>query len=218
MSRFIDLTGQRFGRLIAIEPVKVPNYREFHWKCKCDCGNMTTVRGTHLKSGATRSCGCYNREVASSRPHEKTHGMSKHPLYRAYRGMIDRCMNPNGTAYKNYGGRGIKICDEWLNDRTRFFEWALANGWSPDLSLDRIDVNGNYCPENCRWATAKTQMNNRRVNAYVTYKGKTQTIAQWAEEIGINRRTLRGRLHNERWTLEEAMTLPAHKGRKLKNN
>ena len=120
--------------------------------------------------------------------------------------MKTRCTNPNHEAYHNYGGRGISICDEWMNDFQAFYDWAMANGYSDDLSIDRIDNDGNYCPENCRWATDKEQCNNQRSNHLITYNGKTQTIKQWAADLGIKRVTLQARLTRYHWDVEKALT------------
>lgn len=120
--------------------------------------------------------------------------------------MKERCNNPNNPAYKNYGGRGIRICDEWLKDYKVFKKWAIENGYTDDLTIDRIDNNGNYEPNNCRWVSNKVQANNRRSNVLITYKGKTQNIKQWALELGINYKTLHRRLTVYKWSIEKALT------------
>ncbi len=191
-----DLTGKQFNRLTVLEFVPDDTVYSF-WKCKCDCGNITTVRRDHLKSGTTKSCGCFHSECARKLVVElnTTHNLSNTKLYKIWDGMKDRCDNPESHYYKNYGGRGIIICDEWKNDFISFYNWAMNNGYSKDLTIDRIDVNGNYCPQNCRWVDMKTQCRNRRSNVIVEYEGKKMCLIEAAEKVGINPAILYYRYH-----------------------
>lgn len=160
----LHLEGERYGKLVVVEEAE-PIYSKTgkmirRWKCKCDCGNITIVRHGDLRNGSTVSCGCYNYEKESA---VKTHGYSRTKLGNVFEGMKQRCNNPKNKNYEKYGGRGIKICTEWLNDPKKFFDWAIKNGYKEGLSIDRIDVNGNYEPDNCRWADNETQCLNQRL-------------------------------------------------------
>lgn len=164
MSEPNNLIGERFGRLTVIG--RAPNNKKGNtmWNCLCDCGKTTTVVAYSLKKGRTQSCGCYHSEcVAKTNKNTKTtHGEKKTRLYRIWHGMKQRCFNPNDKDYEKYGGRGITICDEWKEDFCKFRDWALDNGYSHELSIDRIENDGNYEPNNCRWATQSQQNSNRR--------------------------------------------------------
>lgn len=204
MSKLIDLTGKKFGRLTVLKIDKKVR-RSYYWLCKCDCGTLKSIKGSHLKDGKIVSCGCYQKELATILGTK--HGMSKHKLSKVFDTMKDRCYNPNNKSYKNYGERGIKICEEWLNDNKKFFEWSLNNGYEEGLSIDRINVNDNYCPENCRWVNQSQQMRNTRINVYITYKGEKHTLIEWSEILNISYNALQYR-RKKKWATEKMFTTP----------
>ena len=199
--------GEKFNKLKVIELDHItPRLRKDgqtsnieYYKCECECGNIVFVQKACLKNNHVQSCGCLN--LAN---HTKHSGKGTR-LYRIWGNMKTRCYNPNSDAYHNYGARGIKICDEWLNDFKNFYDWAINNGYKDNLTIDRIDVNGNYEPTNCRWCTDKEQCNNTRKNRYITYKNITHTISEWAEIRGIARDTLRNRIVKHHWSIERAL-------------
>lgn len=197
MGKIIDLTGQQFGKLTVIERVHRIDPTIKHpatfWKCRCECGNEAVVRGGHLVSGHTKSCGCFGSEVRIQNGSISKHGMSGRRPYRIWTQMKTRCYNKSDEHFPDYGGRGITVCDEWKDSFESFCDWAMASGYSDDLTIERIDVNGNYCPENCRWATRKEQTVNRRSTLFLTYKGETKTLKEWSELTGINYQTIRYR-------------------------
>lgn len=198
------MVGKRFGKLVVVnkadDKVSSNGKKRDAWLCICDCGNEIIVAGPSLRIGNTKTCGCSRHGE-----NRKKHGQCYNRIYRVYYGMKNRCYNENVKSYKDYGAKGIKICDEWMNSFEAFYECAMDNGYDDSLTIDRIDNNGNYCPENCRWVTRKEQNNNTSQNRFIEYKGQRHTVAEWANITGITAETIRGRL-NRGWTGEKALT------------
>ena len=186
VSKMVDITGKAFGDLTVLERYGKSDDGKTKWLCQCACGNYTVVLGQRLRNGTTKSCGC--RRVSAN----QTHGMYKTRMYRIWQAMRARCYNPKRKGYKHYGGRGIKVCDKWESFEG-FFE-DMHEGYTDGLSIDRIDVNGNYCKENCRWATQRTQSNNQRKNVIVEIKGESHTVSEWAVISSIPRATIQKRM------------------------
>lgn len=187
----LNISGKRFGRLSVIEFSHTTNYGKSMWKCRCDCGREKIVMGSHLTSGATQSCGCLGKERRAIR--STTHGKHNSKIYGVWAGMKDRCNNPNNKHYNNYGRRGIAVCNEWLNSFQAFLDWAMANGYSEGLTIERKDTNGNYCPENCKWASRVEQNRNKRNTIQAEISGNTKPLSEWAKESGIPYTTLYSR-------------------------
>ena len=207
-----DLTGLKFNRLTVVEYVGKDRHKRNKWRCKCDCGKFTVVDSTKLKNGRTKSCGCYHNEMARNREvKHRTHGLTFSEdgkitrLYRIWSGMKTRCFNPKDEHCGQYMRRGITVCDEWRNDFKAFHDWAMANGYADGLTIDRIDVNGNYEPKNCRWATTLEQNRNKTTTAKFECNGEVHTVKEWAEITGINYQTLFYR-YKHGWTPERALT------------
>ena len=211
----MDLTGMTIGYWHVEGPV--PPRRDSRgrlnikmWNCRCKCGTEREVRDSDLRRYGSISCGCFNIEISS------THHATGTRLYEIWHGMKQRCNNPATKDAHNYHNRGIRVCEDWENDFEIFRDWALMNGYSDNLTLDRINVNGNYCPSNCRWATLSQQARNTRVNHLLDFNGRQQTIADWADEIGIDYYTLAKRIEKG-WTVKRALTEPVyHKNNKEK--
>ena len=201
MPKFMDLTGQKYGRLTVLnrasDYIKKSGKKIVRWHCKCDCGNEVDVIASDLRSGHTQSCGCYM--IDRTKETSATHGKTNTRLYNVWSNMRERCYCPTLPTYPRYGGRGIKMCDEWHNSYLVFEQWALNNGYNEnaprgECTIDRIDVDGNYCPENCRWVNQKAQMSNVSYNHYETLNGITHTVAEWADIYGLPYQMLEGRL------------------------
>lgn len=203
-----DMTGQRFGRLQVLEQVSRSRSGQIIWLCVCDCGNQTRVDGSQLRRKKTSSCGCLRRELAQ----QPTHDMSKSAIYKVWNSMNQRCRNANSPMYSDYGGRGISVCLEWQDSFETFRDHvaALDNYAEKGYSIDRIDNDGDYEPGNVRWATRAEQVRNRRSTRLITYNNKTQCLADWAKELGMNYSTLRVRILDGQ-SVEQAFTTPTEK-------
>lgn len=208
ISKIKDLTGQKFGELLVISREHSKNGRAM-WLCKCDCGSYTIVKGNKLIDGHTKSCGCLRKRKASML--HKTHGESQTRLYQTWQGIKKRCYNTANKDYKDYGGRGIIVCDEWCNNYLAFKDWAINNGYKDCLTIDRINYNGNYEPNNCRWATQKQQVRNSRHNRYITINNETHCLSEWCEILNLNYRNVLNRVNNLGWSIFEALELKERK-------
>lgn len=204
-----DLTGRRFGRLVVLHKTESTN-KNSRWLCECDCGKEISVSRVHLRNGHTISCGCFQREQAANNAklHKTRHGLSHTKLYKVWDGLRYRCYNPSCHAYDSYGGRGIEVCAEWRTNFEAFHGWALASGYRDGLSIDRIDNDGNYEPENCRWVTMKTQSRNRRSTIQLTVHGETRSVKEWAEIYGLPYGALQKRLRKPGADPFKALTEP----------
>lgn len=194
------LIGKKYNMLTVLKKDK-PGY----YICRCDCGNIRTIKTYNLTSGSTKSCGCYHKKMIAIQ--STIHGLSKHPLYKTWHNMRSRCKNPNASKYKLYGGKGIKVCKEWDENFVSFYNWAINNKWEKGLSIERLDSNKNYEPNNCIWADYKIQNNNTIQNHKLTFNGKTMNINQWAEYLNISKKMLSERIRRG-WNIERALTTP----------
>lgn len=214
----LDLVGQRFGKLVVVEFAGIKYYNgkpaRTQWLCQCDCGGTITTIGSSLKRGVVNSCGCAKKEAAIKRAEKKVKSdLNSERLYNIWKGMKQRCYYENGKTYDYYGGRGIKVCDEWKNNYFAFKEWAYSNGYDENApekkcTIDRIDVNGDYCPENCRWVDWITQSYNRRSNRMVEYNGELKSLFEWSNITGINATVLYSRIFILKWDIHRAFTQP----------
>lgn len=208
MNKAESLIGRKFGKLEVLEHSHYKNGKHY-WKCKCECGNIANKAksSSDLKSGKVRSCGCLRDEMFSIN-RRKTHGKSKTRLFRIWSSMLQRCYYKNGNAYKDYGARGIEVCEEWRRDFEQFHSWAIGNGYEPDLTIDRIDNNKGYSEDNCRWATYEEQNRNRRNNVIIEYEGESFFISDLATKLGLNKTTLSNRIKSG-WEEKELAMVPA---------
>lgn len=208
-----DIIGKKFGKLTVLKfdhkekYIKGRNFIYFYL-CKCECGNLKVLRRHKLLNNETLSCGCLLK-LGNGRKHS----LSRSRIYNIYRAIIKRCYMSNDPSYDNYGARGITVCKEWTENFMTFYNWAVNNGYADNLTIDRINVNGNYEPNNCRWVDRKTQANNRRNNHLLTHQGETHTLAEWAKIIGIPPSTIKTRLsHN--WIIEKVLSISSKTNQK----
>lgn len=205
-SKNYELVGKKFGRWTVLERVdrEIGDTHHTKWLCECDCGTIRQVTQDALLSGNSQSCGCRLGEI-SVKIHTK-HDESYTQLWNVWSGMKSRCYNPNSQCYKDYGARGIRVCDKWLNDYKAFSDWAHANGYVEGLTIDRIDVNGNYEPDNCRWADRITQCNNKRTNVRIEWNGETHTLAEWCRILNLPYKKTHARYRYYGWEPDELFT------------
>lgn len=215
--------SNKYGKLTVIRLTEIKTYKRvdkngkeiksysYLFECNCTCGKSTIVALNNLRSGKQVSCGCHKNAQTSKRNFK--HGIQNKRLLGLWNAMKQRCNNPKNHAYKYYGGRGIKICDEWLEFKT-FYEWAMKNGYEENLTIDRIDNDGDYCPKNCRWSNRFVQANNKRNNVFVEFNGDRKTISEWARIIGIKQPTLSNRINNLGWSIDKAFTTPVRGDRR----
>lgn len=200
MPAFVDISGSRVGRLTVVrKDVQRSTPGNVYWECICDCGTTKSICSRSLLGSRVVSCGCARGRYRS---------VNQIPLYKVWKGMIDRCTNPNNKSYPKYGGRGITICSRWMESLEAFVS-DMGLPTSPKHSLDRINNDGNYEPENCRWATRIQQNRNRSMKRSITWNGETKSISEWAESTGLMVRTIRARIDYMGWSIERALTTPA---------
>lgn len=206
MIKHKDITGKKFGKLTALQRLH-NNKGLAKWLCVCECGNLVEVNCYNLNNGHTKSCGCLQKCKASML--NKTHGLTDTRLFHIWSNMKQRCYNKNAKKYPNYGHRGITVCDEWRNDFMNFYDWAINSGYSDNLTIDRIDVNGNYEPNNCRWATLQQQARNRRNTPMYTLNGVTRCLSEWCEIYNIKYHTVYNRIKKYNHSIKKALELEA---------
>ena len=218
MPKYHDLSGQKFNYLTVLSlhhkkqlfnKEGKPNGHLYYYECVCDCGKKTIVAASALKRSSVKSCGCYQRKMASeaAKISSRKHGYRNTRLYREWQSMKGRCYYPSVNGYERYGGRGIIVCSEWKNNFVAFKDWAELHGYKDSLTIDRIDVNGNYEPSNCRWVTKEIQNKNTRRNINITYKGETHNVREWSSILNININTLYDRLRRG-WSGEKTLSTP----------
>ena len=206
MGKVIDLTGQKFGRLTVVSKAENDKHGKALWICVCECGRTSTSIGSDLRRGHTISCGCFGRERRLGSL--TTHGLHSSSEYGIWTGLIRRCTSPSHKQYRDYGGRGITVCDRWLTFDNFYFDMGPRP--SKAYSIDRVDNDGPYSPENCRWATDVTQSNNRRNNRILAINGQTKTMAQWGKLRGLGSSVICKRIERG-WPIDESILQPVKK-------
>lgn len=204
---FLLKPGEKYGKLTILKLAKIVEYinpkgrklQKKYYECLCECGKKAIIYQGKLTSGQTKSCGCITHK----------HNLHNSRIYNIYAGMKKRCFSITQKDFKNYGGRGITVCDEWKNDFLTFYNWAIKNGYNDTLTLDRINYNRNYCPENCRWATPKEQANNKRSNLILNYNNESHNVTQWAEKLNIPRHLIYQRIYAG-WKTNEVLSGRRH--------
>lgn len=210
MSSIIDITNLRFGKLIVLKYYSIAlNGGGSNWLCACDCGNTVICLSNRLRRGLVNSCGCISKEITIKRNYK--HGLANSKLYRVYRAMISRCLNKKNKSYKYYGGRGIKVCDRWLESFENFYE-DMGNKYSNGLSIDRIDVNGDYCPENCKFSNSIEQARNKTDNILIEYNNDKKILKDWADYYNLSYKAVWARI-NYGWDLEKVFNTPIRKNK-----
>ena len=202
MGKIKDITGNKYGKLTVISSVG-SRHKKIYWLCQCECGNKTEVSGVSLRNNNTKSCGC----LKHTRRDMGAHNLSKTRINNIYHNMKQRCDNPNCNVYSNYGGRGITVCEEWKRDFMSFYNWAMEHGYKDTLSIDRIDVNGNYEPNNCRWVTQKKQMSNTRRNLIYSIDNEQLCLSEWCEKYKMPYWTVLRRIQRG-YDIKTALTKP----------
>ena len=207
------MIGNKYNKLIVLERLDNDKFGNSKWLCKCECGNTVEVLGIHLRSGHTKSCGCLQKEKCRQIIHKPKHGMAKSRIYKIWNGMKNRT-NTNSlskdTLYKNYSGRGIKVCDEWRNSFKNFAEWSLANGYTDNLTIERVNNDKDYEPYNCKWVDLGDQANNRRSNVKITYNNETHNLSEWCKRLNKDYALVYNRIHKNKWDFERAISEPVH--------
>lgn len=214
MGKIVDLTGKKIGKLTVIKYVGQDKHNNARWLCQCECGNEVEISGTRLNCNKVKSCGCSISERASKGIHI-IHNLTHTRLYNVWNGIKNRCYNKNNNRYNIYGARGIKVCNEWQEFQP-FYDWAMANGYNPnakrgECTIDRIDVNSDYCPENCRWVDSTLQAQNRKTTRNITINNETHCIKEWCKIKNINYQCVMRRINGYGWNIEKALTTPIRK-------